>query len=459
LLPHSLGFSSRGVRPAIQPDQIESLAVLPLENLSGDSSQDYFTDGMTEALIAELSKVGALRVISRTSVMKYKGSRKLLPEIARELDVDVIVEGSVIRSGERVRITAQLIQAATDIHLWAENYERNAGDILTLQKEVARVIAREIKIKVTPQEQARLSKTRPVNPEAYDLFLRGVFHSHRFDKADNQTGIEMLDRAVALDPSFAAGHAALANACVFRLFYVAPEEQEQLEEKAYVELEKAHSSDPDLAEIYLARGKLLWTRAKGFPHERAIQEYRRALELNPNLEDALNQLALVHSHIGLFDEALQETQRMAAINRNLDALRRHFGNVFLWQGKYEQALTSWLLVERAGLPSYTGAHIAWALFQLGRKDEAAAKLEEFLKLDPTDTGGNLSGMQAMLFAAAGEKRKAKEKIKHALERRNSDTSIIRLLRRMCLRADERARAVNLLVGAGGGHRVPVLPIV
>src|SRR5262249_6721782 len=153
--------------------------------LSGDSSQDYFTDGMTEALIAELSKVGALRVISRTSVMKYKGSRKLLPEIARELDVDVIVEGSVIRSGERVRITAQLIQAATDIHLWAENYERNAGDILTLQKEVARVIAREIKIKVTPQEQARLSKTRPVNPEAYDLFLRGVFHSHRFDKADN----------------------------------------------------------------------------------------------------------------------------------------------------------------------------------------------------------------------------------------------------------------------------------
>ncbi|MGH9580869.1 MAG: protein kinase domain-containing protein [Terriglobales bacterium] len=158
------------------PPRIESLAVLPLENMSGDPGQEYFADGMTEALIAELSKIRALKVISRTSVMQYKGARKPLPEIARELNVDAVIEGSVVRDGDRVRITAQLIYAPADQHLWVESYERDLKDVLALQDEVARSIASEIKVKLTPEEQAHLTSARSVNPEAYELYLKGRHH-------------------------------------------------------------------------------------------------------------------------------------------------------------------------------------------------------------------------------------------------------------------------------------------
>jgi len=165
--------TSVGARRAVPLPKIESIAVLPLENLSGDPSQEYFADGMTDELITELGKVSALRVISRNSVMLYKGKRKPTPEIARELNVDAVVEGAVMRSGERVRITAQLIQARTDRHLWAESYERDLRDILALQSEVARAIAEEIRIKSTPQERARMASRGSVDPEAYDACMKG----------------------------------------------------------------------------------------------------------------------------------------------------------------------------------------------------------------------------------------------------------------------------------------------
>jgi TolB-like protein len=162
-------FHSRG----LPPTGIRSLAVLPLDNLSGDPTQDYFADGMTDALITDLAQIRALRVISRTSVMGYKGVRKPLPEIARELNVDAVVEGTVLRSGDQVRITAQLIQAPADKHLWAESYEGNLRDTLALQKEVARNIAERIRIEVTPQEQAALKSAKAIDPEAYEAYLKG----------------------------------------------------------------------------------------------------------------------------------------------------------------------------------------------------------------------------------------------------------------------------------------------
>ena len=155
---------------------IHSLAVLPFENVSRDSKQEYFVDGMTEALIADLAKIRALKVISRTSVMRYKATTKSLPEIAQELNVDALVEGSVLRVGDRVKITAQLIRAATDEHLWGESYERDLGDVLRLHSEVARTIAQEIKVTLTPQEQGQMVEARPVNPEAYQAYLMGRFH-------------------------------------------------------------------------------------------------------------------------------------------------------------------------------------------------------------------------------------------------------------------------------------------
>ncbi len=191
------------------PLQIRSLAVLPLENLSGDPGQEYFADGMTDELITELGKVSALRVISRNSVMLYKGKRKSTPEIARELNVDAVVEGAVMRSGERVRITAQLIQGRTDRHLWAESYERDLRDILALQSEVARAIAEEIRIKSTPQERARMASRGSVDPEAYDAYMKG---QRAMEPRTYDTAIKYFQQAIEKDPNFAIAYAALAGA-------------------------------------------------------------------------------------------------------------------------------------------------------------------------------------------------------------------------------------------------------
>ncbi|MBA3569629.1 MAG: protein kinase [Pyrinomonadaceae bacterium] len=411
-LVYALRF--RGV-PATRQPEIRSLAVLPMANLSGDPGQDYFADGMTETLIAGLAKVQALRVISRTSVMQYKGARKPLPDIARELNVDAIVEGSVQRFGERVKITVQLIYAPTDQHLWSETYDRDLRDILTFQNEVARAVTQEVQIKLTPQEQMRLASARPINPEAYDYFLRGRFHLSRQTKADNETAIEMFDRAVAADPNFAAAYAELAQACVWRFFLFTPDEK-RWEEKAFVAVEKALSLDPDLPEAYLARGRLFWTPFNHFPHEKAIKEYRRALALNPNLDEAQNYLALVYNHIGAFDEALQELQKAVAINPSNTLAQFRIGETLLFQGKYEQALTALRSIPREANPALVGYQTPMALLHLGRREEAAAMLEELLKDYPEDNGGLFTSVQALMAALAGEKDTAEGKIRSAIEK-------------------------------------------
>jgi eukaryotic-like serine/threonine-protein kinase len=401
--------------PATSQPEIRSLAVLPMANLSGDPSQDYFADGMTETLIAGLAKVGALRVISRTSVMQYKGAHKPLPEIARELNVDAIVEGSVQHFGERVQITVQLIYAPTDRHLWSETYDRDLRDILTLQNEVTRAVTQEIQVKLTPQEQVRLARARPINPVAYDFFWRGRFHLSRQTKAENETAIEMFDRAVATDPNFAAAYAELAQACVWRFFLFTPNEK-QWEEKAFVAVEKALSLDPDLAEAHLARGRLLWTPANHFPHDKAIQEYRRALALNPNLDEVQNQLALVYGHVGLFDEALRELEKAVAINPGNTLARLRVGATLLLQGKHEQALTALRSVPREVNPALVGYQTPLALLHLGRKEEAAATLEELSRDYPEDSGGLFASVQALIAALAGEENTAERKISSAIEK-------------------------------------------
>jgi TolB-like protein/Tfp pilus assembly protein PilF/predicted Ser/Thr protein kinase len=402
--------------PAPPQPEITSLAVLPLENLSGDPAQEYFADGMTEALITDLGKISALRVISRTSVMAYKGARKPLPDIARELKVDAVVAGSVLRSGDQVRITAQLVEAATERQLWSESYERDLRDILALQSEIARAISGEVRVRLTPNEQMQLVQSRPVNPEAYDHYLRGRFYANRQNKADNETTIKMLERAVALDPTFAAAQAELALAYVWRFFLFTPGEK-QWEEKAFMEVEKALSLDPALAGAHLARGRLLWTPANHFPHEKAIQEYRRALALNPNLDEAQNQLALVYNHIGAFDHALQELHKAVAINPINTLAQFRIGQTLLFQGKYEPALTALRRIPRDVNPALVGFNTAMALLHLGRRDEAAAIVEEFLADYPEGTDGGLfTSVQAMLAALAGEENKAESKIRSAIEK-------------------------------------------
>lgn len=396
-----------------QQAEIKSLAVLPMSNLSGDSAQDYFADGMTDTLISGLSKVGALRVISRTSVMQYKDSRKPLTEIARELSVDAIVEGSVQRFGDKVRVSVRLIHAANEQDLWSATYNRDIREIFSLQNEVAQAITQKIQIKPTSQEQMRLTQARSINPEAYDYFLRGRFYLNRQTKTDNKTAIEMFDRAVAADTSFAAAYAELAQACVWRFFLFTPDEK-QWEEKAFVAVEKALTLDPDLAEAHLARGRLLWTPSNHFPHDRAIQEYRRALDLNPSLDEARNQLAVVYGHVGLLDEAMQQLEKGVAVNPSNTLARYRIGEMLLFQGKYEQALTVLRSVPREVNPSLVGHQIVWALFNLGRKDEAAATLAQFLKDYPEDNRGLYTSLEAVFAASAGQERVAEEKIKLAI---------------------------------------------
>src|SRR5215470_1609989 len=189
---------------------ITSLAVLPLANLSGDAGQDYFADGMTDELTTRLSNIGALRVISRTSVMHYKGTQKTIPEIGRELNVDAVLEGSVLRSGDKVRISSQLIQASTDKHLWAESYERDLRDVLALQGEVAGAIAEHVRGKLTPQEQASLASSRTVNPEAYEAYLQGQYFWNQLTEEGIKKSIEYFQKAIHLAPDYAPAYASLA---------------------------------------------------------------------------------------------------------------------------------------------------------------------------------------------------------------------------------------------------------
>ena len=272
----SIGY--RFLRSRQQP--IESIAVLPLENLSGNPAQDYFSDGMTDELIGEIaSLIGSLRVISRTSSMRYKGgARKLLPQIARELNVDAILEGTVVQSGQRVRITAQLIRAQDDRHVFSEQYEGDLTDILALQGDVARAIARQVEIKLTPGEQTSLTRTGPVKPDAYEAYLKGEFFLHK-SLPGILKSIEFFRQAIELDPRFAGAHAGLAEAlCYAGIFQFRPSAETYPE--AQVAARKALELDPSNAGAHNALADVKqgydWILAA------AEAEYRTALELNPS---------------------------------------------------------------------------------------------------------------------------------------------------------------------------------
>ena len=348
--------------------------------------------------------------------MRFKGRRMPLTEIAQELKVDAVIEGTVQRDGGRLKISANLIHAATDTRLWTGNYDRELKDVLRLQSDVARAIIQEIQIKLTSQEQTRLASASPINPKAYDAYLRGRFYANRQIKADNETAITELERAVDLEPTFAAAQAELAQAYVWRSHLFTPEEK-QWEVKAFVAVEKSLSLDPDSAVAHQARGRLLWTSANHFPHEKAIQEYRRALTLNPSLDEAQNQLALVYNHIGAFDQALQELQKAVTVNPTNNLAQFRIGQTLVFQGNYEQALTALRVSPREANPALVGSNTVMALLHLGRRDEAAVMVEEILRDYPEDTDGGLfTGIQALIAALAGAKDKAESKIRIAVEK-------------------------------------------
>lgn len=261
--------------------RIQSIAVLPLENLSGDPSQDYFADGMTDALITELAQVRGLKVISRTSVMHYKGARKTLPEIARELGVDAVLEGTVERSGNEVKITAQLIRAATDTHLWAASYRRVQQDVLCLQAELAEEVTRQISDQLVPPGSMVGSKSA-INPEAYDAYLKGVYYLNQYTPDSVNTAIRYFQKATAKEPNFAVAYSRLTQCYAFL-----STRSEMSSAKAYARAkeaaQKAIALDDNLDQAHMG---LAWIAISDWDWKGAETEYKRAIQLNPNSVDA-----------------------------------------------------------------------------------------------------------------------------------------------------------------------------
>ena len=275
------GLSSSRVRQRLfgrRSPQIHSLAVLPLVNLSSDKDQDYFTDGMTEELTTDLGKISALRVISRTSAMQYKGTKKPLPDIARELNVDALIEGTVTRSGNHLRITANLVQAFPEKHLWAESYESQVGDALTVQGEISQAVAREVKVQLTQNERSLLAAGRPVNPEAQDLYLRGLYTFRGRDTGEAEKAIDYFRRAIEKDPNYAAAYAGLAN--VYSDWIPGMSRPRDRMPKAKESALKALSLDETLADAHssLGNSELFYD----WDWIAAEKEFRRTMELNPN---------------------------------------------------------------------------------------------------------------------------------------------------------------------------------
>jgi TolB-like protein/Tfp pilus assembly protein PilF len=284
---------------------IDAVAVLPLENLSGDPAQEYFADGMTEALTADLAQIGALRVIARASVMQYKGTKQPLAQIAERLNVEAVVSGSVVRSGQHVRITAALIQAATGQQLWAKTYERNLGDILDLQSEVARAIAGEVQAKVTPQEKTRLARSRPVNADAYDAYLKGRFYYNQFTVDGFSKSIEHFEEAIKLDPNYASAYAGLADALA-SLEQTGAARPEEVHPRALEAATKALAMDDALPEAHAAMSLV---RANDWERSVSETEARRAIDLNPGFPLAHLYYSNMLRHLGRSEESIAEARR------------------------------------------------------------------------------------------------------------------------------------------------------
>ena len=423
------GRTPTGTRP-----EITSLAVLPLQNLSSDPTQDYFAAGVTEALISNLARIRALRVVSRTSVMRFKGTQTSLPGIARELNVDAVIEGSVQRIGDRVRISIQLIHAPTDAHLWAREYERELTDVLKLEGEVARAVAEEIRIQVTAEERDRMASAGTVDPAAHQEYLQGRYHLRKFLDEDLKRAIGHFERATQIDPGYAAAYAGLSYAWWVRGVFTNMRLKDA-EPPARAAARKALALDDRLADAYTVQGYLQcifdwdWARAEN--------SIKHALELDPNnvdghytyslllmalgrSADAIAQIqraaerdpfsAQIQSTFGRilyrarrFDEAISHLNQAIVLEpRNSQAYGR-LGDVYEEMGKYAEALAANQRVDALGRAPGDNFRIARIYARMGKQNEARQILDALR--DRSAGRRSLTG-SASVYAALGDKDEA-----------------------------------------------------
>jgi len=361
---------------------IRSLAVLPLENLSGDPSQNYFTEGMTDELITNLAMLPGLRVISRTSMMRYAGTRKSVPEIARELHVDGIVEGSVMRSADRVRVRVQLIYAPLDQHVWAAAYERSLPDVMQLQAAAASDIAEELRLQLTKDQITRLSRPRVVNPEAHEAYLMGRFYWNKRTRNDINTGLGYFQKAISLDPSDPSGYIGLADT------YLALGSSEFLPPgesfpKARDAALKALAVDDSIAEAHSALGQVYQS---DFDWPATEKEYKRALALNPNSAVAHRRYSFFLSKLGRHEEAISEAQQARELDPAVLFGNAVLGQAFYLARRYDESLQWQLKAIEQDPHSYTASSgLASIYAQKGMFQESISVLERV----PGDSSGDV----------------------------------------------------------------------
>ncbi len=409
--------------------EVRSIAILPLTNLSGDPQQEYFADGMTDELITDLGQISGLRVISRTSAMTYKGTKKRLPQIARELAVDAVVEGSVLREGNQVRVTAQLIDARADQHIWAKSYVRDLTSVLALQGEVAQAIADQVSIKLTPQEQARLTHARPMNTEAQDLYLRGT---HMLNTGEPRKAVEYLQQSVNKDPGFARAHAALANAYGWLgeagwLPYKEAFGREKTEAGKAIEIDDTLSeADAELASADMDLN-WDWNRAEGelkraltlnpnfaATHAtyaffllrtgratEALMEIKRDLELDPVSGRSFMNAGFAYYFARRYDEALAYTERASQLEPNPANFFFPLGSIYSEKGDYEKAVHNF---QQLGDQPHALGHLGNVYARMGKPEEARAILP---KLEEHVAKNGLGRYEiALIYAGLGEKAQA-----------------------------------------------------
>lgn len=389
---------------AARPTRIKSIAVLPFQNLSGDPSQEYFADGMTEELIGQLSRIPGLRVISRTSSMHFKNTQLSVPEIARTLGVDAIVEGSLVREGREIRVHTQLIRAAADEHIWAGEYQREYGSILEIQEEFTRNIVEQIEVNLTPEDRARLAAVHPVDPEAYQDYLKGRYYfNQRTEDALNKS-IRSFEQAVASDPGYAPAYSGLAEAYAMLGFRGGFPSKDALSHAKAAAL-KAVELDDDLSEPHACLGFIAETY--DWDWSTAEREYKRALELNPGDTQAHNWYAGYLIYTGRFEEGISEAMRA----RDLDPLSLPINNALagrlLAVGRQDEAFRQ--AQETLELdPHFAPAHqtLGWVYLQTGKQKESIREFEAALKLSDT-ANADLQLDLGFAYAVSGQRDQAR----------------------------------------------------
>ena len=456
--------------------RVESIAVLPLANLAGQPEQEYFADGVTEAIIARLAQVRALRVVSRTSVARYKGADRPLPEIARELGVDAIVEGAISRDHDRVRITARLIDARDDRHLWAQSYERNLGDVLALQSDVARAIADEIRVQLTPQEDSRLRRVRRVDPEAYEEYLRGRYHWNRRTEVDVRKAIDSFGRSIALDPEHAPAYAGLADAYITLSAYnwVPPDEAIPRARKAAA---RALELDDANAQAHFSLGGVRFEADWDWPG--ALESYERGIALDPNLPDGHHWRAdvlsalkrsdeaideahaalrldpmnlIVHSGVGLqyfyarrYDEAIARQRRTLELEPNFPPALRALGGAYEQKKMYDEAIETFKRANGLAKEELSAmALLAHAYAKAGRATDARALLAELKEASRTRYVSRYA--LAAIHTALGEHDTALGLLEEAFTHRDRGMTLLAVSPRLDpLRGEPRFREILRLM--------------